>query len=373
MIRYYLIIKYRLRNFFRYIVLFELSFLKPSKNKILVYDKKSLDYAEAIFPKHDFSFFNTRLQGLNIYVAVLTILKKGLKNFNSNYKKFYFNLVGPKIVYTSIDNTLAYYKLKNECYHDAIYISDQNGMRDNSFYLEAKKYLDNHKNSSLKCDIFFTFGNNEKKKLQGVIKSNFYSFGSTKNNFYSNTKKKDIIKNLVFFSNMPIIKFSRDLVLFKNAIKFSKKYNFKLFFIDRLKKKYLPFLKEHFNLNDFIYVSPTSSSITYSFFTEENVSIFNHSSLGYQFIARGLKGISFGHNSKYIFHEKDKKKYPKEGIFWTKKIDYKNFEKKILTIINYDPIKWKSNTFKYSRELMCYDKSNVSKKKIISNFKIKKI
>jgi len=371
MIKYYLIIQYILRDFFKKIIFFEISFLKPPPKKILVFDKKSINHAKALFPKSSLTFFNTRIQGLNIYVVIVTLLKLGFKNFSMNYKKIYFNLVNPEIVYTAIDNSLSFYRLKNESFSNAIYISDQNGMRNNSFYQEAKKYRDNNKNLSLKCDIFFVLGNNEKKKLQNIINSNFYAFGSTKNNFYLNNKRKKIIKNLVFFSNLPIVKFAKDIILFKNAIKFSKKYNYKLFFIDRLQKNYLPFLKEHFNLDDFTYVSPKSSSETYSFFTDDNFSIFNHSSLGYEFIARGLKGISFGHNSKYILHEKNRKKYPNEGIFWTKKIDYKNFEKKILTIIKYNPIKWKSGTFKYSKELMCYDKSNVNKKKIINNFKIK--
>ena len=36
--------------------------------------------------------------------------------------------------------------------------------------------------------------------------------------------------------------------------------------------------------------------------------------------------------------------------FLTEKLDYKNFESKILTIINYDFIKWKFSTLKYSKE-----------------------
>ncbi len=369
MIKYYLILKYTLRDIIKKIIFFRLSFLKPPKKKNLIYDKKSADQAEILFQKKNFTFFYTRSQGLNIYVVILNIFKNGFKNFAQNYKKLFFNIVNPRVVYTSIDNSLAFYKLKKECYHDAIYVSDQNGMRDNLFSFEAKKYLNYSRKSKLNCDIFFVLGNNEKKKLQNVIKANFYPYGSTKNNFYINNKKKSKIKNLVFFSNKPIINFSRDLILFQNAIKFCKKYDYKLFFVDRLKKRYFLYLKKYFNINDFTYVSPKNSSDTYRFFTEDNLAIFNHSSLGYEFISRGLKGLSFGHNSSFIFHYRNKAKYPKEGIFWTNKIDFKYFEKKILTIINYDLIKWKADTLKYSKELMCYDRSNFKKKKIINYFK----
>ena len=194
MIKYYLIIKYILRDLIKKTIFFELSFLKPEKKKILIYDKKSSDQAEILFKRKDFTFFYTRSQGLNIYVVILNIFKNGFKNFGKNYKKLYFNIVNPKVVYTSIDNNLAFYKLKKECYHNAIYVSDQNGMRDNLFYLEAKKYLKDNRFSTLTCDIFFVLGVNEKKKLQNIIKTNFYTYGSTKNNFYFNNKKKKKLK-----------------------------------------------------------------------------------------------------------------------------------------------------------------------------------
>tara|TARA_B100000161_G_C33532209_1_gene406608 strand:+ start:54 stop:1172 length:1119 start_codon:yes stop_codon:yes gene_type:complete len=372
MIKYYLIIKYLLRDFLKTIIFFRLSFWKPEKKKILIYDRKSTDQANILFKRENFTFFYTRSQGLNLYVLILNLFKNGIKNFKVNYKKLFFRIVSPKIVYTSIDNSLSFYKLKQECFNNAIYISDQNGMRDNSFYLEAKKYLARNRKSFLYCDIFFVLGNNEKKKLKKIIKTNFYTFGSTKNNFYINRKRKNKIKNLIFFSNKPIINFSRDFILLKNAIRFSKKYNYKLYYVDRLKKRYLIYLNKHFNIQDFTYISPKNSSETYSFFNENNLSIFNHSSLGYEFIARGFKGVSFGHNSDFLFHGRNRNKYPKEGIFWTEKLDYKNFESKILTIINYDFIKWKFSTLKYSKELMCFDKSNLNKKKIIKNFKIEK-
>ena len=103
-----------------------------------------------------------------------------------------------------------------------------------------------------------------------------------------------------FFSNKPIINFSRDFILLKNAIRFSKKYNYKLYYVDRLKKRYLIYLNKHFNIQDLLIYFTKNSSETYSFFNENNLSIFNHSSLG-EFIARGFKGVSFGHNSDFLF------------------------------------------------------------------------
>ena len=361
-----LILKYFLRDFIKQYFIFEVYFFKPKKNKILVYDRRSESYAKLLFPKKDLSFFDTRLESINLYLIVFTLFRNGINHFKSNYKKNYFKAVQPKIVYTSIDNNLGFYKLKKECYKEAIFIADQNGMRDGNFCFNAKNFLEKNSYSSLDIDIFFAFGQNEKYKIKNVINMNkIFTYGSTKNNFYVNKKKKNIIKNLVFISSVPIIKFKRDLILFKKSLHFCKKFNYKLFFIDRLKKSFLPYLEQELNHKDFTYIAPQDSSSTYKFFNEENLLIFNHSTLGYEYMSRGLKSACFGHNHENSDHG-SQNNYKKEGLFWTNKIDYKTFEKKILTIINYNPTKWKKDMLKYSFEIMYYDKFNKNKKKTIN-------
>ena len=54
-------------------------------------------------------------------------------------------------------------------------------MRDNSFYLEAKKYLARNRKSFLYCDIFFCFtGNNEKKVKKKLLKQIFIHLAQQK-------------------------------------------------------------------------------------------------------------------------------------------------------------------------------------------------
>lgn len=368
-----LIIKYVLRDFFLKLMSFRLTFIKPKKNEILIYDKKSLTHAIILFPKKNFTYFATRMENINVYVVLKVLLKKGFKNFYRNYKCLFFNLVEPKIVYTSIDNDQGFYKLKENCYSKAMYISDQNGMRDNLFCEAAKKYFQKY-NKKFYSDIIFSFGNNEKKKLKKVISGKIYPLGATKNNFYYNKskKRKKRIKNLIFISSAPIVKFKEDLILFRNAIKFCKRFKYNLYFIDRLKKNYKPYLSTYFNNDDYTYVSPKDSSETYKFFDQQNLMIFHHSSLGYEFLAKGFKSISFGHSSG-ILHHGLKNNYKQEGLFWSNKIDYVSFEKKILTILKYDTNRWKSKVSKYSNETMCYDKFNKNKKKIINNILKKKL
>ena len=65
------------------------------------------------------------------------MFKSGIKNFIKNYKLNIFRDVSPKIIYTSIDNNLGFFKLK-DLYPNATYIADQNGMRDENFMLNVK-------------------------------------------------------------------------------------------------------------------------------------------------------------------------------------------------------------------------------------------
>ena len=51
-----LIIKYVLRDFFLKLISFRLTFIKPKKNEVLIYDKKSLTHAIILFPKKLYIF-----------------------------------------------------------------------------------------------------------------------------------------------------------------------------------------------------------------------------------------------------------------------------------------------------------------------------
>ena len=152
-------------NFFLQLIKAKWIFKKPNKKKILVYDRytETLAFSQILFPKTNYEILDVRYESINIYVLFLTLLKFKFKNLRDNYKKIYLNLVSPKLVYTSVDNNLAFYRLK-DLYNKAIYISDQNGMRQNTFNLECKKYIRKSK-KKLKADHIFLFGQNEKKKI----------------------------------------------------------------------------------------------------------------------------------------------------------------------------------------------------------------
>ena len=110
----------RIIKFIKLIINFKFFFKKPTKKKILVYERGKFGKK---FLK-DYSFYDVRYEIINFYVIFNTIFKSGLREIRTNYKINYFRFVSPKIIYTCIDNNIGFFKLKN-IYPNALYISDQ--------------------------------------------------------------------------------------------------------------------------------------------------------------------------------------------------------------------------------------------------------
>ena len=142
----------------------------------------------------------TRFEEINIFILITTIFKHGFINLIFNYKVEYIKNVNPKIVFTSIDNDLNFYKLKSiNSISKYNYISAQNGMRDNKFYNICLKFLKNNKQNLL-CDHIFVFNDPEKKRLSNVIQAKIHVVGNIINNSLKKSFKKEL-NSVTFISN----------------------------------------------------------------------------------------------------------------------------------------------------------------------------
>ena len=135
------------------ILKFQLNFKQPKKDRILVYDRESIKFARVLFKRNYFITFDVRCESINLYILLSSMIKYGFKNLRQNYKYEYFKTVEPKIIYTSIDNNLGFFKLKY-LYPKALYVADQNGIRDSKFFNECKKHNKLNKLKKLYIDIF---------------------------------------------------------------------------------------------------------------------------------------------------------------------------------------------------------------------------
>jgi len=346
-----------LKNLFR--IKFE--FKQPNKADILIYDNETTErgYTDIFFKnKNKISFFN-RLEKINLFILFKSLLFRKFNSLKENYIYHFFNYVKPKIVYTSIDNNPAFYLLKF-IFPKAIYLSDQNGMRDNIFYDFCKKQIKEKKKKYI-CDYYFVFGDYEKKRTKKIINGKILSLGNTKNNFFTIKKQKQ--KRIITYISSKIkLRPEMEKKIFTKLIKFCDKYKYKLYFLDRPGQNNKKLLEKIFKSSNWNYIKYKTNFTKYKILSQSKLIAFAHSTLGYEFLSRGSKCISF--NNRH-YNYSNLSKMNKMGKFWCSPDKYEIVEKKLLEILNYTDREWKKIIKLYSTKIMYYDKKNKNKKKII--------
>lgn len=344
------------------LVKIKLDIFPPKKADILIYDYETVrgGYSDIMFKNEKKEFFFNRFEKLNLYIFLKSLIIYKFINFKKNYIFHFFNYVKPKIVYTSIDNNPAFYLLKN-IYPETVYIADQNGQRNNIFYEHC--YNEIKKNDiKYSCDYCFVFGQFEKKRLKKIIKGNIIAAGNTRNNFYI-IKKQRKKKIITYISSKIRRRTELETKIFGNLIKFCRKFNYKLFFLDSAGQNNKKLLTKIFKSDGWNYIQFKSNSSKYKFLSQNKLIAFAHSTLGYQFLSRGLKCVAFNHN---FYNYSNLFKINKIGKFWCSPDKYNTVEKKILEVIRCNDTEWKKIFKTQAPKIMYFDKKNKLKKKIIN-------
>jgi hypothetical protein len=354
----------KIKKLFEIIFKIKFNFSKPKKKKILIYDEYSLKFSKVLFKKKNYEVLKTRFEEINIYIFIITILKHGFINLILNYKVEFIKFINPKIIFTSIDNDLNFYKLK---LMDSIskynFISAQNGMRDSQFYKTCLKFIKNNK-QKLICDHIFVFNNPEKQRLKNIIRAKIHVVGNIFNNSLKKYSKKNL-NSVTFISNGLGKGQDANLFLEKKIFSYllflSKKFNFTLNFLDRPNQdnkdkipignwKYYYFKKNNENKDKFL--------------NSQKIFIFRRSTLGYELMARGKKVISIERDFPIIGHQK---KFKKNGFFWLNSWDEKKFYQKFKKLTEMSNREWLNKIKFYKNDIMAYDKNNSKIKLIINN------
>ena len=350
----------------------KLRFKKPKNKSFLIYD-----YASFLKGTHKFLFknkknigiFYSRGEELNIYVLILTIFKKGLKNLILNYKKTYLELIKPKVIFTSIDHDPMFFALKI-IYPNAKYISDQHGFSKvvgykwpHSFFFRCKSIAKKLGQKKLKADIIFVFNEYEKLWMSKIIDSKFYILGNTVNNYYNFKKNKKKQKEILFISlGLYKNRLKIDKKVFNNTYKICEKNNFKLSLLSRHNSKFEKKYREIFISGKWLYIPIKSKTSSYEAINNHNIILSTGSSLGFEALSRNKKCIFFLNSFiKKILNWR----FNNEGFFWTTYLSEKNIEKIILRVKNSKLDFWKKTSRKLATNMLAYDKNNMLKKKII--------
>ena len=347
--------------YLRNLIKLKFEFKPPNQAEILIYDNTTTEsgYTDILFKKKNRVIFFNRFEKINIFVLYKSLINRKYNKLTKNYIYHYFSYVKPKIIYTSIDNNPAFYLLKF-IYPQAIYISDQNGMRDNLFYSYCRNQIKKKKLKYL-CDYYFVFGDYEKQRTKKIINGKIISSGNSHNNFYTvkKYKKKRII---TYISSKIYLRPELEKKIFKKLIKFCEKFDYKLFYLDRPRQNNKKLLISSFGSQNWNYIQSRSRLLKYKILSQSKLVAFAHSTLGYEFLSRGSKCVAFNHQN---YNYSNLFKVNKNGQFWCEPENYNIVEKKLNEVINYTDHQWKNIIKKNATKIMYYDKNNKIKKKII--------
>lgn len=340
----------------------KLNFFNPKKANVLIFDNHSnlSGYSKILFPKENFETLYTRYEQVNLPIFLKTIAFSGFKNLKEKYYKNFLESVKPKIVYTAIDNSIRFYSLK-KLYPKSVYIADQNGHRQNDYYIQLKKRK--MKNKINECDYYFLQGKNNLLKLERLINGKKIILGNTiNNNFPKKGEKKK--KRIVYISSKIHRRANLEKKIFTKLILFCKKNKYNLTYLDRPGANNYSKLVKVFNDKSWTYFSNNDQKKKYKLLNSSSLIAFAMSTLGYESLSKGLKCISFNHT----FYNNDlEKKYNDTGPFWVPPDNYKKVEKKILDILKLKNKEWNKIYKKYSYQILWRDDNNKRKKEIINS------
>ena len=321
-----------LKKFFK-VILSKWVFSKPPKKKLLIYDLP--DLFERILVKDQYEVLDIRYNTVNIYILFITFLQTGFKDLVKNYQKNYILSVSPKVIITSIDNNLYFFKLK-QLFNKAKYICIQLSLRDSVFLNSCKMHYKNKNATKLYSDYFFVYGNNDKTVLKKFIQSKFILSGSIINN--SHLQKKDYrkIDKIIFINQATEGDFEKEVKIFKKIIRLSKDLNLSLYYLLKrredhfLTKKIKTMFEKEFLNKEFNYIEKKNNA--YSYINSNAIFFTSSSTLGFEAISRKSKVIFLPYTK---FPGKDYfKKYPRNGPFWTTDHSFQNIKNLSKSVLN---------------------------------------
>ena len=340
----------------------KIEILPPKKSDILIYDEESnrAGYPKILFKNIKKTSFHNRFEKINLFILFKSLIFKKFNNLKKNYVYYYFSYVKPKIVYTSVDNNPAFFLLKY-IYPNAKYIADQNSTRNNNFYNYCLNQIRKKKKKFI-CDYYFVFGGYEYERLKKIIDGKIIIAGNSRNNFIT-IKKQKKQKIITYISSKIRRRLFLEKKIFSKLIIFCKKFNYKLFFLDRPNQNNKNYLISIFGKGNWKYVQYKNNYIKYKLLSKSKLIAFAHSTLGYQFLSRGSRCISFNHN---YYNYSNSFNIKKTGKYWCSPNKYRNVETKLLEILNYTNSEWKSIVKLFVKKILFYDNDNKQKKKIIN-------
>ena len=365
----------KIKQVFLFLIFSQKEFLKPKRNKILIFDGTNYIPLLKSLRTKEISILFIRGEIINFYILSKVFFNKIYLIFYPTlfWKEYLFNYietVNPKIILTYIDNNPFFYTLKKK-FTSKTFISIQNGYRFKKGDLFGK--LINKKREQLYCDYIFCFNKNVAKMYEKFINCKTIIIGSLKNNLtkISNNYKS---KKILLISSFGLKSEKAEKKLIAILSKYCLDRNIKLMILGRTGlKDELDFYNKISANNCFTYLkNKREKSIHYSYNIIDscNTIISLNATLGYESLGRGKKTIFFNFNERekncksYITYNWPSKFY-EEGFNWLAIYKEKKIINKLYKVYELSDKEWKNKYRKQYSFIMPIDTHNQKLRKVI--------
>ena len=196
----------------------KINFKKPNNKNLVVFD--GMSNQDLTFVLNDFEYSvienrKERIKEINLSIHLLAysilyfykIIIKNKLNLNTLYFYALIRIINPKVIITSIDNSVQFFQISKllETYYFIMSIQKHNSLAYTISDYRFKKKLSNCDfNSEVYIPNYFCFGEEEIKlsKESNLDIKNFYKCGSIRSSNYFHHLKKIILKfkriNLIY-------------------------------------------------------------------------------------------------------------------------------------------------------------------------------
>jgi surface carbohydrate biosynthesis protein len=338
-------------------------FKDPKNYDLVIFDDESINELEAILKNRKYFILQNRVNKIDKIYISLNIISNFIKNYKKKISTAYFlsllDIIRPKVVFTFIDNSLEFSELAKLRHYKIKFIALQNGARyehKEYQYLYKKKIVRYNYSENLFIPYLLCYGKYEiyDFKKYNIKVNDFSVVGSLRvSNFFLYKKKiKKYYNDICLISDI----YSWDDIfnvfnpglekgiinLTKFAINFSIKHNLKLTIALRsfrndtvnlnreinFYKKYLTKVEYNFLSKSFFYRKEKKIFATYELMKGSEVVIGSISTMLRENLILGGKTLVCNLTPTKIFD------FPLKGLCFIKDCNFKDFEKRLLKIVN---------------------------------------
>jgi surface carbohydrate biosynthesis protein len=328
---------------------------------------------------------------LNFWILLKCMLcrKRGL----IGYTEAVIRSSRPRVVITFIDNDTTFYLLKS-LVPAPVYISIQNGIRNNYAYAYRSGFVDHlvsaGENNRLSADFICTFGKSSSTLFERHIQSKTLVTGNLKNNVMEITSPHEPEYDVIFMSqHAPFDLEGRTENVFLNNATISIQ---KFYEIEGLVAKFLAqyceerslrfavsgkrgfednyehrFFSEAIADSPFTFLPRVDTYTSYENGFNSRVTVVIDSTIGYELLSRGRRVAFFSSRLSDLNEDPNELKdsffgypstYPDKGPFWTNQQDSNEYLRILESLLVMPDAEWAAEIQPYNEDLMAYRPGN---------------